>query len=196
MDSDSSWFVLQTDPKCETKVEQFLTHKGYECLVPMYRQKRQWCSRVIEVNLPLFPMYVFCHFTNSAIGKAIVTPHVKRIVGFGGQPVEVAAKEINALKLLSQSRLLREPWAYIPDGTLVQIETGPLAGVQGFLYNGEDRQRLIITVSLLQRSVAVQLDKNTILTIVEAKPHDNSGTSDCESSFALKLIKSARISCV
>jgi transcription antitermination factor NusG len=78
-------------------------------------------------------MYLFCRFNPLAYGKAISTPGVTRIVGFGGQPAEVKAKEIEALQLMAQSRFLREPWAYIPAGTLVRVEMGPLTGIENVI---------------------------------------------------------------
>jgi len=181
------WFALQTKPRNERQVERRLAHKGYECLLPTYRQKRRWSDRIVEVELPLFPMYVFCRFNPSALGKAISTPGVTCIVGFGGQPAEVKAEEIEALQLLAQNSLLREPWAYIPDGTLVQVETGPLTGAHGIICSGKDRRRLVISVTLLQRSVAVQLDENTVVSVVEA-PEKSKAVLSHESDLALKLI--------
>jgi len=194
MNTEIPWFTLQTKPKNEKQVERLLTHKGYECCLPMYRQKRRWSDRVIEVELPLFPMYIFCRFNSFATGKAISTPGVTRIVGFGGRPAEVRIEEIEALKLLSRSSLLREPWAYIPDGTLVQVETGPLTGAQGIFCSSEDKRRFVISVTLLQRSVAVQLDENTAISLVEDPKEIKNGTdmlSD-KSDFALRLLKKTR----
>lgn len=190
MNTIAPWFALQTRPRNEKQVERLLTHKGYECLLPTYRRKRRWSDRVIEAELPLFPMYVFCRFNSSALGKAISTPGVTRIVGFGGRPVEVRPEEIEALQLLAQSTLLREPWAYIPDGTLVRVENGPLAGVQGIFCASEDRQLLVISMTLLQRSVAAQLDENTVISVIEGPKRnkkEKTVLSD-ESNFALKLI--------
>jgi transcription antitermination factor NusG len=185
------WFALQTKSRKERQVARSLIHKGYECFLPTYRQKRQWSDRVIELDLPLFPMYVFCRFNPSAPGKAISTPGVTRIVGFGGQPLEVEVKEIEALMVLAQSSLLREPWMYIPDGSLVQVETGPLAGVQGIFCLVENKRRLVLSVTLLQRSVAVQLDENTVLSVIEG-PKKVKGSPRDESDLALKLMKRAR----
>jgi transcription antitermination factor NusG len=193
MNTAIPWFALQTRPRNEKQVERLLTHKGYECCLPMYRQKRRWSDRVIEVELPLFPMYVFCRFVSSAIGKAISTPGVTRIVGFGGQPTEVEVEEIEALQLLGQSSLLREPWAYIPDGTLVQVETGPLTGAHGIICCSGDKQRLVVSVTLLQRSVAIQLDDGAIVTVIEGPKRgtvvkkEKTLQSD-ESDLALKLM--------
>jgi transcription antitermination factor NusG len=187
------WFALQTKPKNEKQVERLLTHKGYECCLPVYRQKRRWSDRVIEIELPLFPMYIFCRFNSSAIGKAISTPGVTRIVGYGGQPAEVEEKEIEALQLLGRSSLLREPWTYIPNGTLVQVETGPLTGAQGIFCFDEDRRRLVISITLLQRSVAVQLSENTVISLVERLNEVKPGEAllDDKSNLALRLIKRA-----
>jgi transcriptional antiterminator RfaH len=192
MNTTIPWFALQTRPRNEKQVERLLTHKGYECYLPLYRQKRQWSDRVIEVELPLFPMYVFCRFVSSAIGKAISTPGVIRIVGFCGQPAEVEVEEIETLQLLGQSSLLREPWAYIPEGTLVQVETGPLAGAQGIFCSGEDRRRLVISVTLLQRSVAVELDEKTVISLVEDPKKLKKAIPEDKSDLALRLIKKAR----
>jgi len=194
MDTEIPWFALQTKPKNEKKVERLLTSKGYECCLPMYRQKRRWSDRVIEVELPLFPMYIFCRFNSFAMGKAISTPGVTRIVGFGGRHAEVRIEEIEALQLLGNSDCLREPWAYIPDGTLVQVETGPLTGAQGIFNSGEDKRRLVISVTLLQRSVAVQLDENTVISLVE-DPKEVKNDADMlrnTSGLTLKLLRKAK----
>jgi len=182
------WFALQTKPRNERQVERLLAHKGYECFSPTYRQKRRWSDRVVEVELPLFPTYVFCRFNSSATGRAISTPGVTRIVGFGRQPAEVEAEEIEALQLLAQSCSLREPWAYIPDGTLVQVETGPLTGAHGIICSGKDKRRLVISVTLLRRSVAVQLDENTVVSVIERLERDKAVPGN-ESDLALRLIK-------
>lgn len=194
MDMAIKWFALQTKPRNEKQVERLLTNKGYECCLPIYRQKRRWSDRVIEIDLPLFPMYIFCRFSPSAVGKAISTPGVTRIVGFGGQYAEVEFEEIKALQLLGQSDLLREPWAYIPYGSLVQVETGPLTGAQGIVCSSEDKRRLVISVTLLQRSVAVQLDEKTMVTVIEGPKREKAvkeekvALSD-ESDLALKLMR-------
>src|SRR5215467_2893941 len=194
MNAAIPWFALQTKPRNEKQVERILTHKGYECCLPMYRQKRRWSDRVIEVELPLFPMYIFCRFNSFAMGKAISTPGVTRIVGFGGRHAEVRIEEIEALQLLGKSDCLREPWAYIPDGTLVQVETGPLTGAQGIFNSGEDKRRLVISVTLLQRSVAVQLDENTVISLVE-DPKEVKNDADMlrnTSGLTLKLLRKAK----
>lgn len=194
MNTAVPWFALQTKPRNEKKIERLLTHKGYECCLPMYRQKRRWSDRIIEVELPLFPMYIFCRFNSSAVGKAIATPGVTRIVAFGGQPAEVEVEEIKALQLLGQSELLREPWVYVPNGTLVRVETGPLTGAHGIFCSSEYKRRFVISITLLQRSVAVQLDESTVISLVKdpEEVKQDKGIFSEKSDLALRLIKRAR----
>jgi transcription termination/antitermination protein NusG len=188
------WYVLQTRPQHEKQVERLLTQKGYECLLPTYRRKRRWSDRVVESDLPLFPSYIFCRFNSDVMGKAISTPGVSRIVGFGGKPGEIELDEIEALRLLSKSDVLREPWAFIPQGSKIQVETGPLAGVKGVICPGPDKSRLVISIMLLQRSTAVILDEDTVISVFgeSKKMKPWSSTRDSQSSLALNLLEQAR----
>jgi transcription antitermination factor NusG len=184
-----SWFALQTKPRNEKKVSYLLRQKGYECLAPTYRQRRKWSDRTVEIDLPLFPMYVFCRLGPSVLGKAVSTSGVFKVVGFNGQPAEVAVEEIEALQLLMQSNLLREPWKYLCHGTQVLVETGPLAGVQGIICAEDDsKERLIISVNLLQRSVAVQLDSGTLISVVADLKGEEARRS-IETDMAVALLR-------
>jgi transcription antitermination factor NusG len=188
MSTTHHWFALQTRPRNERKVESLLQQKGYECLTPTYRSKRKWSDRIVEIDLPLFPGYVFCCFSPSVLGRAVSTQGVIRIVGFGGKPAEVAIEEVEALQLLAQSNLLREPWRYLPDGARVRVETGPLAGVQGIIRVDDDKKQLVISISLLQRSVAIQLDQGTVISVI-GDMRDSSTKSSSESYLAAKLLR-------
>jgi len=188
----SEWFALQTRPRCEKAVEYALTRKGYECLLPTYQKNQILSHRQVKATLPLFPTYIFCRFNQEAVGKAILTPGVRRIIEFGGRPATLQANEINALQRLAGADLLRRPWSYVPDGTLVQIRTGPLSGVEGLVSMHEDREHLIITVSLLQQSVIVQLDENTVFSIIKEPKKRIERKIDTDydySDLALKLLK-------
>jgi len=188
MYSARPWFALQTRPKNERKVESSLKQKGYECFAPTYRLKRKWSDRIVEIDFPLFPGYVFCRFNAAAFGKAISTQGVTRIVGFGGTPAEVAREEIETLQFLARSKFLLEPWKYLPSGTMVLVETGPLAGVQGIISGDGNRAQLVISVTLLQRSVAVQLGEDTVISVVTDSKESGSRFNS-ESSLAVKLLR-------
>lgn len=188
MNTSHPWVALQTKPKNEKKVDYLLRQKGYQCLAPTYRLKRKWSDRAVEVELPLFPGYVFCHLSSSVLAKAVSTQGVIRVVSFGGKPAEVAPAEIKALRLLAGSNLLREPWKYLPHGTSVLVETGPLASVEGVInVDGRTRQ-LVISVTLLQRSVAVELDEDTVIWVIEDMKERKLRLGH-ESSFAVELLR-------
>lgn len=192
MVSSSEWFALQTKPRCEKAVEYALTRKGYECLLPMYQKSQVLSHRPVKATLPLFPTYIFCQFNQEAVGKAILTPGVRRIVEFGGRPAALQAKEIIALQKLARTNLLRKPWLYVPEGTLVQIKTGPLSGVEGLVSMHDDKEHLIITASLLQQSVIVQLDENTVFSVIKEPKKRINHKIDTDynySDIALKLLK-------
>jgi len=172
----SPWFVLQTKPKSERKVERLLIKKGYECFAPTYRSKRQWSDRIVEIDVPLFPGYVFCHLNKSEFREVLLTEGVIRMVKFGRKPAEVVIEEIEALRLLAGSNLSQESWHYHPYGTLVLVKSGPLAGVQGIITTNEKRKQLILSVTSLQRSIAVHLDESTIISVVGGEARIN-----CES---------------
>jgi transcription antitermination factor NusG len=188
MNSDYPWHVLQTKPNNERKVARLLELKGYECFAPTYRQKRKWSDRAVQIDLPLFPGYIFCRFNSSALGKAVSTEGIVRILRFGERPAEVAIEEIEALQHLAQSDILREPWKYLPDGVIVLVETGPLAGVQGIICADENRRRLIISVTLLQRSVAIHLDEGVAISVIEDSRVCGARFSR-ESHLAIRLLR-------
>jgi len=188
MSTSQAWFALQTMPRNEKKIDYLLRQKGYECFTPVYRQKRKWSDRTVKIDLPLFPSYVFCYLNPLFLGKVVATQGVTRIVGFGGKPAEIAVEEIEALRLLNSSNFLREPWRYLPDGTPIIVETGPLAGVQGILCPGRDGKRLIISVTLLQRSVAIQLDEDTVISVA-ADHRESRARFSVESDLAVSLLQ-------
>jgi transcriptional antiterminator NusG len=188
MNTAQSWFALQTMPRSEKKIDHLLGQRGYECFTPTYRQKRKWSDRTVEIALPLFPTYVFCRLNPSMLGKVMATRGVVRIIGFGGKPAEVATEEIESLQLLAQSNFLREPWRYLPEGTPVVVETGPLAGVHGIICSDENGRQLIISVTLLQQSVAIQLDASTVISVVAGERKSEIRVS-AESDLAVKLLR-------
>jgi transcription antitermination factor NusG len=157
VDSARRWFALRVRPRTEKLVAEVLRGKGCEQFLPLCRQKRQWSDRVAEVDLPLFPGYVFSRFDPTERQPIVTIPAVIQVVGFGKVPHPVDDAEIDALQALVRSQLDLEPWPFTHVGQKVRITCGPLAGAEGMLEAIKSRNRLIVTVSLLQRSVAVEI---------------------------------------
>jgi transcription antitermination factor NusG len=159
----SQWFAVRTASGREKFVSGQLQAKGYEEFLPVYRTRRQWSDRVKDVELPLFPGYLFCRFDFNQRLPILVTPGVKTIVGFGKAPTPVSESEIENLRKVVASGAAAEPHhAYVAVGERVRIREGSLAGVEGILVDVKNSWRIVLSVELLQRSVSVELDRAAI----------------------------------
>lgn len=161
----TQWFAVQTKTSREKFVAEILRGKGYEEFVPLYRSRRKWSDRIKELELPLFPGYVFCKFDAGRRLPILTTPGVLLVVGNGRAPVPVEDAEIDALRAVVRSRLQAQPWPYLQVGQRVRIEGSPLAGMEGILLELKNSCRIVVSVNLLQRSVAVEVDHNWVRPI-------------------------------
>jgi transcription antitermination factor NusG len=152
------WFALQVRSQHEKGVAQFLSGRSYEWFLPTYKCRKRWSDRVKEVETPLFPGYLFCRFNPMERLPILQTPGVIQIVGCNRQPVAVEESEIQAIQMLVVSGLPKQPWPFLHKGDTVQIESGPLRGMTGILTDFKGKHRLIISITLLQRAVAVEID--------------------------------------
>jgi hypothetical protein len=99
----------------------------------------------------------------------VMTPGAVRLLGFGNRPEAVADHEIESLRRIDDSEVIRRPWRYLPGGSMVEILSGPLTGVQGVLVTDGCARRIIVSVTLLHRSVCAELDENTVLKPLGAR---------------------------
>jgi len=156
--SKLSWYALQVRSRKENYVASQITGQGYECLLPTYRSVRKWSDRVKELEQPLFPGYLFCRFDFQDRRPLITTPGVLQIVGSGRLAVPVPDEEIRSLQLALSSTLSKQPWPYLEVGQRVRVNYGSLAGLEGILVNLKGNQRVVLSITLLQRSVAMEVD--------------------------------------
>jgi transcription antitermination factor NusG len=136
-----------------------LDARGFESFLPLYKSQRRWSDRIKEIDLPLFPGYVFCHFSAMNRLPILTVPGVVQVVGIGKIPAPIDDTEIAAIQVAVKSGLPSEPWPSLCVGHRVRIEHGPLLGIEGTLLGFRGHSRLILSVTLLQRSVAVQVDE-------------------------------------
>ncbi len=153
-----SWFALQVRPRSERVVAVMLESKGYQQLLPTYRPRQHKPVNVSES--PLFPGYVFCRFDPQIRGLIVTTPGVVRIVGFGKTPVCLAESEVDAIRRICSSGVPAEPHPYVRIGDTVRVIQGPLQGVTGKVVDDGRATRLLVSVTLLQRAVAVEVDRD------------------------------------
>jgi transcription antitermination factor NusG len=161
----SPWFALHVRSRCEKTVAASLHSKGYDQLLPLYRSRNRWSDRVKDVDLPLFPGYVFCRFDPTRRLGVLTTPGIVAVVGLGKAPQPVEPAELAAIQALASSGLPAVPWPYLKTGERVLIEHGALQGVEGILTAVKKELRVVLSVTLLQRSVAVEIDRSLIRPI-------------------------------
>jgi transcription antitermination factor NusG len=114
---------------------------------------------VKTITLPVFSNYVFCRFAPATRAGVLKTPGVRSLVGFGGCPAPVPDAEIEAIRKAVGSGLPVEPWPFVRAGDRVRVLDGPLRGLDGLLVSGANKTRVVVSVELLQRSVAVEIDR-------------------------------------
>ena len=156
------WFALNVKPRHEKFIAGALLEKGLETFLPLYRGRHRSSGRFKDVDLPLFPNYVFCRFDIYRRLPVLITPGVFSIVGFGKVPVPVEDAEIGFVQNLVRSGLDAQPWPFLQAGDQVCVEEGPLKGTEGILVTEKSNCRLVISVMLLQRSVSVEIDRRWI----------------------------------
>jgi len=139
-----------------------LQGKSYEQYVPFYRKNNRWTDRVKNVDLPLFPGYVFCRMDVSLRRPVLTIPGVVNVVGFGNLFVAVPDDQIQAVHRIIQSGLPSLPWPFLRDGDRIRVRTGSLEGIEGFVVQIKNEYRVVVSVPLLQRSVAVEIDREWI----------------------------------
>ena len=157
-DGSLPWFALQVRTRHEIGIADYLNAKGYEQFLPLHKCRKRWSDRIKEVQTPLFPGYLFCRFDPQARLPILKTPGVVQIVGNGRSPLPVCDSEISALQTLVASGLPNQPWPFLHAGDKVQIQAGPLRGLEGVLVAFKGNCHLVLSVTLLQRSVAVEID--------------------------------------
>ena len=167
MDGDANcrWFALQVRTRWENSTSVLLEGKGYETFLPSYRTTKRWSGRAKEVTVPLFPGYVFCRFEAQKRLPILVTPGVIAVVGSGKSPIPVADTEIAAIQTVVASGFRAEPWPFLEVGQRVRVETDVLQGLEGILVSLKGHQRIVVSVSLLRRSVALEIDRSAVRPI-------------------------------
>ena len=156
------WYAVYTRSNCEFKVSKQLSTRGIEEFLPVYRSRRHWSDRTRELDLPLFAGYVFCRFNPRHTVPVLSTPGVVRVIGSGRTPIPVTDSEINAIRAICTSGVRAQPWPYLEIGRKVVLVNGPLTGLEGIVVELKNEFRLVVSVSLLQRSVAAEIEREWI----------------------------------
>jgi transcription elongation factor/antiterminator RfaH len=159
------WYALQCWLRKESLIAAQLEGQGLECFLPKYKSIREWSDRKKEVEQPLFPGYLFCRFDYTDRRPVVVTPGVLQVVGCGRKPTPIEDHEIQAIQVALASGVPGQPWPYLEVGERVRIHTGKLSGIEGILINFKGNHRVVLSVTLLQRSVALEVDLSWVASL-------------------------------
>jgi transcription antitermination factor NusG len=156
------WYALYTCARHERRVAEQIERRQLSCFLPSYRCVRRWKDRRKELELALFPGYVFVNMSLANKLKVLQVPGVVSFVSFHGQPAALPGEEIEALRnrLCGSSKI--EPHPYLRAGRKVRVHSGPFQGLEGIIVRRKDRCRLIFSIDLIQRSLAIELDEADI----------------------------------
>ena len=159
----TAWYAVKVKSRCEVQTHNELSLRGFEAFLPLQRVRRRWSDRVKTLDLPLFPGYLFSKFQVEHRVRVLNLPGVAHIVGAGPEPIAIDEAEIRSIQTLVSSRTVLTPWPYLQAGQRVAIDHGPLSGVEGIVVRAEDgKPRVVVSVTLLQRSVAAEIDREWI----------------------------------
>ena len=161
---DASWFAVYTSSRHEKCVAKHFDERRIERFLPLYQRVHRWRKRSsVQLELPLFPNYVFVHIGSQQRIPVLGVPGVLGIVG-GRMPSPLPDGAIEALRAGLALRSL-QPHPYLVAGERVRIQVGAMAGMEGILLRRKNELRVVLTIDLIQRSVAVEMDAQDVAPV-------------------------------
>jgi transcription antitermination factor NusG len=164
-----NWYALYTCPRHEKCVAQQIEQRSITCFLPLYRSVRRWKDRRKQLELALFPGYVFVRLALKDRFRVLQLPSAVRLVSFNGEPAVLPEAEIEHLR----QRLARggglEPHPYLRVGRRVRVCGGPMQGLEGIIVRRKDHCRVVFSLDLIMRSVAVEVDEGDVEPVAESK---------------------------
>jgi transcription antitermination factor NusG len=143
-------------------VQAGLARAGVETFVPWFKVRRHWSDRIKVLEQNPFPGYIFCRSNFRERHLVMGHPGVEWVVSFAHKPATIPDQEISALQRTVASGMPILPWPFLKAGQRVRIERGVLEGIEGTLARDSSTTRVVVSVDVLQRSVAVQVDRELI----------------------------------
>lgn len=156
--STAHWYALYTAPRHEKYLADQINRQGISCFLPLYRSIRRWKDRRKELALVLFPGYIFVRIALPNRLRVLQLPGAVRLVTFNGQPAVLPEEEVENLRSRLANSGNIEPHPYLTAGRHVRVRSGPLQGLEGIILRTKERCRIVLSIHLIMRSVAVEVD--------------------------------------
>lgn len=155
--SELPWYVVYTCPRHEKFVAHQMNERQISCFLPLYASLRRWKDRTKRLELPLFPGYLFVQMTPENRISILGLPGVVQFVCFQGKPAPVSATELESLRQGTNGSMVVQPHPFLQAGRRVRVVGGSMAGLEGIFLRRKDQNRIVISISLIQRSVSVEI---------------------------------------
>lgn len=156
------WYAAYTCANHEKRVAGELQVRSVEHFLPLYRSVRRWSDRRVQIDLPLFPGYVFVRLALCDRLRVLQIPNLVRLLGFNGLPTALPDEEMAILRSGLSQRLRAEPHPFLTAGRRVRIKSGSLRGLEGILLRRRSNLRVVLSVALIHRSIAVDVDSTDL----------------------------------
>jgi len=156
------WYAAYTAPRHEKRVTQQMDERQIHCFLPLYRSVRRWKDRRKQLDLPLFPGYVFVHLPLRDRLRVLQLPGVVQLVSFCGKPAALPDADIEALRNGLEGNVRAEPHPYLAVGRRVRVRSGAVAGMEGILVRRKRKFRVVLSMDLIQRAIAIEVDEADI----------------------------------
>ena len=156
------WYAVRVKSRFEFVSSEALGERGYETFLPSYRSRRAWSDRMKEVELPLFPGYIFCRFDVAQPYRVLNSPGVIHVVSMGAKPLPVDEQEVVSIQKVCRSGRDAQAWPFLQVGRRVRVEFGPLAGTEGIVLDVKSGLRIVVSLTLLQRSVSAEIERGWV----------------------------------
>lgn len=166
---EMDWYALYTRHQHEKNIARSLASRGFEVFLPLYEETRQWSDRRKRLTLPLFSCYVFVRARPDHRVDVLTTPGVHGFVSFDNHPAPIPPSEIENLhRVIERTRI--EPHPFLRCGDTVRVRYGPFTGIEGILARKKGQTRLVLSVALLQKAAAIEIDA----ALIERLPRSRS----------------------
>ena len=182
-----AWFALYTRHQHEKSAAEILSGKGVTVFLPLYNAAHRWKDRIKQLSLPLFPNYVFVFAGPDQRGRILSTPGVCDFVRHVGSPAAIPSEEIEAVRRVVARGASVEPHPFLKCGDRVRLTTGPLEGIEGILVRKKGFYRLVVSVEILERSIAAEVDAVDVERVMKRNLDFEASTASTAISTSYQL---------
>jgi len=172
LDISGAWCAIYTRHQHEKAIAQTLSAKGLEVFLPLYNATRRWKDRTMHLSLPLFPCYLFLRGMEERRLEVVTTPGIVSILGINGEAAAIPESEIESVRKVIEWGNRVEPHPFPRCGDRVRVISGALQGLEGILVRKKNLYRLVLSVEMLERSAAVEVDVSAVERVGRS-PHSS-----------------------